>query len=150
MKLLTIATAVAATAICAAPALAAHVHGTPGPDNLHGTPHADYIYGFGGADTLRGGAGNDHIYGGAGRDFLVDGGGNDVVVGGKGGDNYNVRRGADRIVGGAGNETILLYHDGSADTVRCGLGVNDRVMYTGAREAHDVFRGCEHVDPYSP
>jgi Ca2+-binding RTX toxin-like protein len=150
MKLLTIATALAATAICATPALAAHVHGTPHADNLRGTANADYIYGFGAGDTLRGGGGNDHMYGGAGKDFLIDGGGNDVANGGKGGDNFNIRRGADKVVGNGGSDSILLYHDGSVDRVLCGAGVNDRVQYTGSREAHDVFRGCEHVDPYTP
>jgi Ca2+-binding RTX toxin-like protein len=150
MKLLTIAASAAAvTALCAAPAFAAHVQGTPDDDNLHGTPNADYIYGLGGDDSLRGGAGNDHIYGGPGNDFLLDGGGRDSVSGGRGADIFNVRRGGDTVVAGPGRDSILLYHDGSADTVRCGAGV-DRVQYTGDLELHDVFRRCEHVDPYSP
>jgi Ca2+-binding RTX toxin-like protein len=114
--------AVAATVLCAGPALADHVRGTQD---------------------------DDHLYGGPGRDFLMDGAGDDDIRGGVGADSFNVRRGADFLFAGVGRDSILVYHDGSADFIKCGAGV-DRVQYTGPLERHDTFHGCEHVDPYSP
>ena len=82
--------------------------------------------------------------GGPGEERLIDGGGASSAASAP-----NVRRGADFVFAGVGRDTILVYHDGSPDLVKCGARV-DRVQYTGRLEKHDIFHGCEHVDPYSP
>jgi Ca2+-binding RTX toxin-like protein len=80
---------------------------------------------------------------------LVDGPGKDALRGTRGHDIFNVRRGADAVIGGYGNDNIVLYRDSNADLVKCGPG-NDSLAYTGKRERHDVFRGCETVAAYQP
>ena len=78
-----------------------------------------------------------------------DGGGRDTLVGGPAKDTFNVNRGADVVIAGRGNDYVLLYRDGSPDTVNCGPGKHDFVQYT-ALEAHDTFLRCERVVPYTP
>ena len=83
----------------AAPAAAATVKGTSGPDVLIGTPRADIIRGLGGADRIYGKAGADRLYGGKDRkkDFLYGGRGNDWIV---------IRRN-DRVYAGRGNDVVV-------------------------------------------
>lgn len=88
-----VATAVAL--IVAAPAPAARIQGTQGPDRLVGTPRDDAVYGRAGDDRLVGRGGHDLLHGGPGRDALV---------------------------GETGDDKAVVHYDGAVDTVSCGPG----------------------------
>ena len=92
------------------------------PVVFEGAAGDDTLYGGSGNDTLLGGRGHDHLYGGMGDDLLAGGVGNDklhgefgsdVLWGGTGHDGlrggetfYADHPDADRISGGAGNDTL--------------------------------------------
>jgi Putative metal-binding motif/RTX calcium-binding nonapeptide repeat (4 copies) len=63
------------------------------------------------------------IAGGANDDTLNGGDGNDVLSGGDGNDILNGGLGVDDFFGDAGNDQILA-HDGLAERISCGTGVN--------------------------
>ena len=88
--------------------------GDTGNDQLEGLAGNDRLSGQSGVDRLDGGAGNDSAYGGAGRDRLLDRRGKDRLSGGSGNDRIDARdatrsgrRGIDRILCGAGVDTVL-------------------------------------------
>lgn len=107
--------------------------GGGGIDTLEGAAGNDALNGMADADTLRGGAGNDSLNGGAGNDGLEGGGGADGMTGGADADtaDYSARTNpvtvtiggggpdggtddgtgdnvvdVERILGGAGNDTL--------------------------------------------
>ncbi|GAA2146097.1 hypothetical protein GCM10009844_21730 [Nocardioides koreensis] len=107
----------------AAPARAAVINGTSGPDVLVGTQSADSIHGFGGKDTLRGSGGADKLYPG-------DDSRKDVLRGGPGPDRISART-PDAVYAGAGNDTVrvLEIHGWEFPTIHCGPG-RDTVIAT--------------------
>lgn len=131
-----------------APAVAAVINGTGGPDVLTGTRGADTIRGYAGNDVLSGRGGADYLYGGTGADRLYGGKdlNPDVLYGGTGSDHLYVR-GRDTVYAGAGNDVIhgLPYMAMYSVKVNCGPGY-DRVVGVGSwllglfpHEGH----GCE-------
>jgi Ca2+-binding RTX toxin-like protein len=75
-----------------------------------------------------------------GADRLDGGPGDDTLLGGAGPDRITGGPGADIIVGGAGNDRILA-RDGTRDRITCGKG-RDVVV---ADAADSVARDCEVV-----
>lgn len=120
------------TASLAAPAAAAVIDGTSGPDVLIGTHGADTIRGYGGNDVLRGGRGADHLYGGRGADRLYGGIDKrpDVVYGRAGNDRIYVGT-FDTVYAGPGNDVIIpvrkLINMSGKLRVNCGPGY-DRIL----------------------
>jgi Ca2+-binding RTX toxin-like protein len=106
----------------AAPATAAVINGTSGPDVLVGTAGADTIRGFGGADRIYGKAGRDALYPGRGRDRVYGGRGADRIF--ASGNDWKV----DRLYGGRGPDHIYA----SFDIVSAGYG-NDVIEVFGRR-----------------
>lgn len=130
------------TASLAAPAAAAVINGTDGPDVLVGTAKADTIHGYGGGDTLRGRAGADQLYGGSGADRLYPGDDSrrDVLRGGPGPDRINART-PDVVYSGAGNDTVRVLEVNGWEFPRiyCGPGWDTVIAdYTGFG-----MSGCE-------
>jgi Ca2+-binding RTX toxin-like protein len=88
--------------------------GGTGNDRLDGLKGNDRLSGESGSDRVNGGSGNDRLSGGAGRDVIVDRSGTDRFSGGSGNDRIDARdstaagrRGVDRILCGAGVDTVL-------------------------------------------
>lgn len=109
--------------------------GGDGNDRLAGRAGDDRLFGD---DIVAGGnPGNDELVGGSGRDLLVGGGGDDALMGAYDGD---------RIIAGAGNDTINLLGGDTTDPngtvyVDCGSGV-DLVAINPARRG--TYRNCEY------
>jgi Ca2+-binding RTX toxin-like protein len=129
------------TVSLAAPAVAAVIDGTNGPDVLTGTASPDTIRGYKGTDTLYGKGGADRLYGGRDtrRDLLYGGGGRDHIY----------ARGLDWVYAGGGNDTIRVTHldpyagqGGRHTRVYCGPG--DDTVITSAPNWFWTF-SCEHV-----
>ena len=104
-------------------------------NTLHGGNGNDDIYGGGGADKLYGDANDDYIQGDAGNDSHYGGTGNDILVGDL--------VGVDKFFGDAGDDTIVDNADGKAETIDCGVGLND----AAETAAEDTFLGCEVLNP---
>ena len=125
------------TAGLAAPAAAAVINGTSGPDLLIGTTADDTIHGYGGLDQIRGKAGADRIYAGndSKRDLVHGGPGNDVIF----------SRFGDTVYGGLGDDVI---HVGVAawrtTQVYCGPGVDH--VYGNTDSFLVRLHGCEKVN----
>lgn len=110
----------------AAPAAAAVINGTSGPDVLVGTARADTIHGFGGADRIY--AGNDSR-----RDLLYGGPGNDLIF----------ARFGDRVYAGRGNDVVRVRPAAWQHAyVDCGPGY-DHLYGSTWLVGH---RGCEKVN----
>lgn len=105
--------------------------GGNGADTLSSGALGDLLVGNEGNDTVDGGAGNDQLNGSEGDDTLRGGVGDDVLQAGPG---------ADDVDGGPGSDEVRA-HDGVADRVRCGDGV-DKV---DADTIDDVAPDCESV-----
>lgn len=116
-------------------ALAQHITGTAGDNEIKGTRNVDQMYGLGGDDDLFGRDGDDELYGGSGRDLLVGGPGDDEIYGGSG---------SDDLLGGPGNDYINSADNNRQDVVDCGDGNNDRVVFDGGT---DTVIGCEDESP---
>ncbi len=122
----------------AAPASAAVVTGTNGPDTLVGTPHADTIRGYKGADTLYGLAGADTLY--AGQDRARD-----HVYGGRGPDRIHMTT-MDWVYGGPGDDRFFFkpaFGTRRQTRIYCGPGNDTVVRLDGYGSAW--MSGCEHV-----
>jgi Ca2+-binding RTX toxin-like protein len=104
------------------------------PAIIDGGRGDDDLTGGGGNDALNGGDGNDSLYGPAGNDIMRGEAGDDYFEGGKGDDMLLGQGGAHQLFGLDGNDT-LFSHDGAADTVRGGAGI-DR---SDGDEADDVL-----------
>ena len=122
----------------AAPAAAAVIKGTEGPDVLVGTAKADIIRGYAGADRIHARAGDDVIY--AGKDLKWD-----HVYGGPGNDRLYVAR--DYVYGGPGNDVIVLPRKrGMYMThISCGPGYDHVYNYAG--HWFTEAKGCEKLHP---
>jgi Ca2+-binding RTX toxin-like protein len=123
-----------------APADRLALSGGIGNDTLIGSPHDD---------RLRGDAGDDVVIGGKGGDLIRIGPGRDLARGGAGPDRIedfeaDAEAAPDRVLGGAGNDTIdVAQHpplDG--DTVDCGPGRRD----VASVNRGDHWRACEKVE----
>jgi Ca2+-binding RTX toxin-like protein/subtilisin-like proprotein convertase family protein len=116
----------------------ANVVGTRNDDLLSGSAAGDVIFGGRGADTIFGGGGDDVIYGGSGSDILSGGEGNDrFIVPATELNVWFTEIFADRIDGGAGNDTLEINWAGTGAYFR----VND-----GAFSSLEnlVFNGSNH------
>jgi len=125
--------------------------GTDGPDTINGTSHFDYIQALQGNDQVFGHErydalygdnfeasdtstdGNDRLGGGQNYDELYGYGGNDKLLGRSGGDfifaeESSENEGEDVVQGNEGNDWILA-RDGVRDTISCGTGRYDTVIY---------------------
>lgn len=121
----------------AAPATAAVINGTSGPDVLVGTAQADTMRGYGGADKIYGKAGADWIN--TGKDLKKD-----VVYAGAGNDRIFLRV-YDHVYAGAGNDTlrVLKMTFTFGTRISCGPGHDTLVMPYGWSVGRPP--GCEHV-----
>src|SRR5918994_3281272 len=127
--------------------------GTDEPDKLIGTNQADSMDGKGDGDVLLGGRGadsmegdsfnfgagtpadgNDKVYGNAGSDLMWGGGGSDLLRGGNGGEPQIDARepqnnpGEDTVTGDGGDDFIVAL-DSFKDTIDCGDGEEDIVLF---------------------
>lgn len=141
--------------------------GTDGPDTLNGSNRSDYmdarqgndvLYGHEGYDFLSGDAfnapdndtstdGNDRIGGGNNYDELYGYGGDDRLFGRTGGDfifaeESSENEGEDIVRGEEGNDYILA-RDGVKDTILCGTGEHDWVLFDKGG-IDTVSNSCEH------
>jgi Ca2+-binding RTX toxin-like protein len=132
MKALLGIAVVAAVVLVPSAALAEHIRGTTGPDEIVGTPKRDWleardgddaVRGRGGNDLLTGGPGDDWVRGGPGNDEIGDDRGRDLLIGGPGNDSLDGRKGIDEIIGGPGRDYVADYFGG--DAIDTGAG-NDR------------------------
>jgi hypothetical protein len=118
------------------------VDGLGGNDRIipgTGGADANTLIGNTGNDLILGGASGDTINGNAGNDRLDGAGGNDTI-GDNNGDNFCAdtdEPGADRIVGGAGNEARICGGDGN-DFIDAGDGA-DAVVFGNA--GNDIMYG---------
>jgi Ca2+-binding RTX toxin-like protein len=110
-------------AMAAGAALAAHnnITGTNSGDDLIGTNRVDRIYGLGGNDFISARGGNDDVFPGTGRDTVRTNGGNDYI--------------------NAADED-------NADTINCGAGLNDTVVFDDGIDT--VNDNCENQQPVDP
>lgn len=74
--------------------------------DISGLGGDDKITGGNLSDTLKGGKGNDVMNGGGGNDTMLGGAGNDVLFGGDGKDELNGGSGIDFLNGNAGNAEL--------------------------------------------
>lgn len=123
----------------AAPAAAAVINGTSGPDVLVGTAKADVIRGYAGADRIHARAGGDTVD--TGKDKKRD-----RVWAGPGADRIHGYLG-DYIHAGAGDDVIRLTSVMMMATtiVWCGPG-HDRVYGLGGLGFYHSTYGCEVKD----
>lgn len=140
----------AVTAVAGGTALAATLAcnggrcvGGNGPDTMYGSAIRDQIYGRGGGDYVRGSASVDFLDGGGGNDELLGGQDGDTVNGVAGNDLIAGNQGNDRLSGGTGNDRIEAA-DGRRDTINCGPGPNDVVVFDARI---DRFADCEILEP---
>ncbi|NNG23159.1 type I secretion C-terminal target domain-containing protein [Telluria aromaticivorans] len=114
------------------------LRGGAGRDDLEGETGNDTLEGGAGEDQLDGGAGDDLLRGGDGNDWLDDVSGNNVFEGGNGNDTIRTSTFYDTEVltpffisvdGGAGDDKIQASLD--TDTVLGGTG-NDNIVVTGS------------------
>lgn len=107
--------------------------GDAGNDYLDGGEGDDVLDGGSGSDTLRGGAGDDRLVGGEGNDLLTDDDGNNVLEGGAGDDTIRAGIGLPQ----RGSRTTVDGGDGN-DRIEAGLGIaailggtgNDQIIVT--------------------
>lgn len=111
------------------------IFGEAGNDQAYGGPGNDSMDGGDGNDSLSGGIGRDWLAGQAGDDYLEGDpddanspGSNDKLYGGEGNDQLYGWRGDDRLSGAAGDD--LLFDDQGANRMFGGAG-NDSVNGTG-------------------
>lgn len=152
MRTLLVSLAACGLVALAPSGFAASFPGTSGPDDVTGTPHHDVIRTYAGADTVharagadvvRGGADNDLLYGGRGRDRVFGGHGADLLYGQRGNDTLTDVRdseadalfggrgadtiyanGTDRVLGGPGDDTIVIAYPEAGMTINCGDGID--------------------------
>ncbi len=148
---LSLAVGAAGVLLTGAPAWAADLSGTDGPDVLAGTLSPDVIQGLAGGDVLRGRAGGDRMFGGEGsddlygqpgKDFLDGGPGDDWLDGGTGPDVLtSVDAGTDFLNGG--DQDDILTADAGNATIRGDAGDD---YLGGAGDGILQFYGGEGAD----
>ena len=146
--------------------------GTDEPDHLIGTNKADFmnakqdddlLVGFRGADEMvgdippRGAAdstttdGDDELIGYRGPDTLIGFGGSDYLRGGRGDDLIEATEQSDNpgqdTVRGSSDQDLILAVDGSKDTIFCGRGEEDEVIFDKGLDV--VADNCELQKPPS-
>lgn len=135
----------------AAPAQAALIRGTGGPDNLVGTRFADRMLGRHGDDVLRSLRGFDEVWGqgeadrlelGYGDDYGNGGPGSDVVMGGPGADVVVAGRGLDSIFGGPGADRLW---SGRGSTTMTGADGKDQITMEPGDHAVAAGDGADVV-----
>lgn len=108
-----------------------------GADKITGSSGANRLSGRDGNDTIKGGGGTDRLFGGNGKDTLFGDVGSDFLYGDDGDDTIEGGAGTDTIYGGAGNDTINA-KDGQKDTIYCGAGTYDAVIYDAGLDEIDI------------
>jgi hypothetical protein len=120
--------------------------GGAGLDRLYGGSGRDRIAGGARRDTMEGAAGADRLAGGKGNDYLSGGPGGDRLAGGAGKDAINTgapgRGRFDRVVAGAGNDTIVAVGTRAKARINCGAGI-DTVRIVPAERRY--LKGCERI-----
>ena len=95
--------------------------------------------------------GDDRLFGGANGDGMVGYGGDDLLAGGSGRDYIDAveksdNPGEDTVKGGRGNDYIDAI-DMTKDTINCGKGTTDRVIYDNNL---DTVENCERARTQHP
>jgi Ca2+-binding RTX toxin-like protein len=116
------------------------IFGGDGNDNLAGWGGSDLIEGEDGDDFVSGGSGNDTLDGGSGSDHLDGEGGDDQLRGGAGDDILSDLIGANQLLGGEGNDTVV-----GSGTLDGGAG-NDSL---GGSDGDDTLIGSTGADSMS-
>ena len=143
--------------------LAPLCEGTEQDDDILGRGAEDTILAFGGNDTVHAngaddhvdaGVGDDEVYGGAGPDSLAGGPDDDNLFGGKGGDSLtdypNSYADHDELRGGGGNDRLEAFDNDYNDTLVCGPGNDDIVVFdlnTLLLKHDEISATCEHRIP---
>jgi hypothetical protein len=129
-------------------------YGTKQEDDVQGREAADIIFAYGGNDTVDASAGDDLVYSGTGRDSLAGGPDDDDLFGGKGADfltDYpNSYADQDELRGGGGNDRLDAFDNDYNDTLVCGPGNDDIVVFdlnTLLLKHDEVSATCEHRIP---
>jgi hypothetical protein len=127
------------------------LRGAGGKDALAGGDGQDSLSGGDGADHLEAGSGADALRGGDGADDLLGGPGADEAWGGDGEDELFDDAGHDRLHGGAGNDRFSA-HDGNADLIDCGPGIDQVVADPLDRtiDCEQVWRSAEEAPDVPP
>ncbi|KAA0011230.1 alginate biosynthesis protein [Billgrantia pellis] len=99
----------------------------------------DYVMGSRRSDALRGSDDGVYLNGGLGHDALFGGAGHDVLEGGPGDDGYD---GDDRLIGGAGIDTVR--YSGPIDAYRIEFD-GDRIAVHSDKGATDTLEDIELV-----
>ena len=118
-----------------------NVTGWNGADTIVGSDVSNKLEGRDGNDNIKGGSGNDRLSGGNGKDSLSGEAGGDTIYGDAGDDTISGGEGSDTVYGGDGNDTINV-KDGVRDTVICGAGGYDSVVYDVGIDEIDIG-SCE-------
>jgi hypothetical protein len=114
------------------------MNGGPGNDVLNGGPFRDLLGGDIGDDEIFGGRGRDQIAVGPGRDLANGGKGPDLIVNRSSVGGIPDDLAPDRVLGGAGDDSIDVAQELAGDRVDCGPGRDDAF-----RDRGDSVRGCE-------
>ena len=115
-------------------------------DWLEGGDGNDDLQAGAGDDLVDGGPGNDKVSGGEGDDTIADGPGNDRISGDAGDDQIKLGPGRDTVFGEEGTNVVRATSDGSVDTIYCGSGPADTLIYDVEMDPLDVVEGCETVE----
>jgi len=101
------------------------LYGGADRDVMSGSFGDDYLYGGDGNDDLRGGSGNDWMRGGAGNDMMSGDAGRNTMWGDDGDDRMTTGE-AGLMMGGNGNDTLLM---GGADVTAYGGSGGDSFVF---------------------
>lgn len=107
--------------------------GSPVGDDLRGEGGNDTIGGAGGADSVYGGDGVDNVYGEAGADYVS---GTDIY-------DLTPLAEADKLYGGAGNDTVVLATHGAAGAVADGGADDDELRVDSPGPAMTLTGGAD-------
>lgn len=132
------------------------------PSTLNGGDGADTLVGGGGNDVLNGNAGDDTLIGGAGSDALSGGGGIDTADysgrtaplslslngkadDGEDGEGDDVANDIERLLGGAGDDSITLDGTGAASRTVLGNAGNDTIVGGAGSDLLDGGDGNDSI-----
>lgn len=117
--------------------------GTPFGDHIVGTPFVDFIYAGLGADRVWGAGGGDWISVGR-QDLAPDDSLPDTAYGGPGDDRLSANGGADRLVGGTGEDQLRDESSSSVDVLEG--GDDDDRLDDASTQGLDVLLGQDGRD----